>query len=166
MPTESPATIAKDIRKFAIIQIVITIAFLLFVFWAFGGTQDARPPIWVFVVLFATIAIAAFFSERVWLGAQPLDPERNADVNERLALDAFTSQTMRRLLISEAPLLFAVLMCFVGTWGGWPVLISAIPGLALQMFETYPSLRNTSMAAAIMDGNGAESRLVENFRSA
>ncbi len=166
MPTESPATIAKDIRKFAIIQIVITTAFLIFIFWAFGGTQAARPPIWVFVLLLATIGVAAFFAEQVWLKVAALDPERTADDNQRLALDAFTSQTMRRLLISEAPLLVAVLTCFIGPWGGWPVLISAIPGLALQTFETYPSLRNTSMAAAIMDSAGAESRLIENFRGA
>lgn len=165
MPSDSPASTAKDIRRFAVIQIVITVAFLAIVFLAFDRTEQDFPPIWLVVVLAAAIAVAAFFAERVWLRTKPLDPERPQEENELQALDAFTTQTLHRLIISESPLLLSVLLCFVGPWSGWPVLLAAVPGLALQVWETYPSLRNTSMAAAMMDSHGARSMLVENFRT-
>ena len=45
------------------------------------------------------------------------------------------------------------------------MLIGGVPGLALLAFETWPSLRNTSMTAAMLDAEGADSGLVEAFRS-
>jgi len=169
MPSDSPASTAKEIRKFAILQFAFTIAFLAVVFWSFGGTDGAYPPIWLVVVLMAAIAVAAFFSERVSLTGTPLDPAETPENNQRIALETYASQTLRKLIYSEAPLLLAVLACFAGIfggngYGGWPVLITALPGLALQAWETWPHLRNTSRSAAVLDSKGAESKLVENFR--
>jgi len=109
------------------------------------------------------IALGAFFSERVWLTGKPLDPNESAETNEELAIVAYANQTVRKLIYCEAPLIFAVFASFVGNYGGWPVLIAALPGLIVQAWETWPHLRNTSMSAAILDPKGAESRLVENF---
>ncbi|MBC7596645.1 MAG: hypothetical protein H7288_22425 [Kineosporiaceae bacterium] len=163
MPNDSTTASVKDIRKFAIIQFVITFAFLAFVFWMFSGTDADYPPIWLIVVMMAAIAVGAFFSERVWLTGTPLDPEDSADTNQLLALEAYANQTVRKLIYSEAPLILAVLICFVGSYGGWPVLIAALPGLAVQAWETWPHLRNTSMSAAILESRSADSQLVENF---
>lgn len=163
MPSESSAATAKDIRKFAILQLVITTAFLALVFWMFNGTDADYPPIWLIVVLMVAIAVAAFFSERVWLTGKPLDPAETAEVNQGLALEQYASQTLRKLIYSEAPMLLAVLACFVFNYGGWPVLIIALPGLAVQAYETWPHLRNTSRSAAILDSEGAQSHLVESF---
>lgn len=164
MPSDSTAASVKDIRKFAIIQFLITLAFLGFVFWMFSGTDAGYPPIWLIVVMMVAIAVGAFFSERVWLSGTPLDPEQSAETNQVLALEAFARQTVRKLIYCEAPLILAVLTCFVANYGGWPVLIAALPGLAVQAWETWPHLRNTSMSAAILDSKGADSQLVENFR--
>lgn len=163
MPSESTAASAKDIRKFALFQFALTAVFLGVVFWMFNGTDADYPPIWVAIALMVAIAIGAFLSERVWLRGPPLDPEESSETNQALALEHFTSQTFRRLVYTEAPLILAVLFCFFGDFGGWPVLIAAGPGLAVQAWETWPHLRTTSMAAAIFDSKGAESRLVENF---
>lgn len=163
MPSDSTVETAKDIRKFSIIQLAITTVFLAAIFWLFDGTSGGYPPLWIPVFLIIAIAVAAFFSERVWLSATPLDPAEDPAKNEAKALDVFTGQTVRKLIISEVPLLIAVLLCFVFTVGGWPVLIAGIPGLAVQAWETFPHLRNTSMAAAMLDSQGATSGLVENF---
>ena len=165
MPSDSSAATAKDIRKFAILQLVITTVFLAVVFWMFNGTDAAYPPIWLIVVMMVSIVVAVFFSERVWLTGTPLDPSESAEVNQTLALEQYANQTLRRLIYSEVPLLLAVLACFVFNYGGWPVLIIALPGLGAQAYETWPHLRNTSMSAAIFDSKGAESMLVENFRA-
>jgi len=163
MPSESSPATANDIRKFAILQLVITTVFLAVVFWMFNGTDAEYPPIWLIVVMMIAIVVAAFFSERVWLSGKPLDPDESAETNQNLALEQFANQTLRRLIYSEAPLLLAVLACFAFNYGGWPVVIIALPGLAVQAYETWPNLRNTSRSAAIFDSKGAESRLVENF---
>lgn len=163
MPSESSAATAKEIRKFVILQLVITTVFLAVVFWMFDGTDADYPPIWLVVALMVAIAVAAFFSERVWLRGTPLDPTKSPETNEALALEAYANQTLRRLIYGEVPLLLAVLACFIGDWGGWPVLVVALPGLAVQAYETWPHLRSTSMSAAILDSEGAESQLVENF---
>lgn len=163
MPSESTAASAKDIRKFVVIQFAITTTFLGAVFWMFNGTNADYPPIWISILLMVAIAVGAFFSERVWLTGPPLDPAESPETNQSLALELYANQTVRKLIYSEAPLILAVLFCFVGSYGGWPVLIAAGPGLAVQAWETWPHLRSTSMAAAILDSKGAESRLVENF---
>lgn len=163
MPSESTVKTAKDIRKFTLIQLAITVIFLAVIFWVFNGPNDDYPPLWIPIFLIVAIAVAAFFSERVWMSAAPLDPAADPARNEVLALEVFTGQTVRKLIISEAPLLVAVLICFVFSVGGWPVIIAGIPGIAVQAWETFPHLRNTSMAAARLDFNGAESGLVENF---
>lgn len=163
MPSDSTAVSVKDIRKLAIIQFLITLIFLGIVFWMFNGTDADYPPIWLIVVMMVAIAVGAFLSERVWLTGTPLDPAESPENNEVLALEAYASQTIRKLIYCETPLVLAVLVCFVGNYGGWPVLIATLPGLAVQAWETWPHLRNTSMSAAILDSKGAESLLVENF---
>lgn len=163
MPSESSAATAREIRKFVFLQLVITAVFLAVVYWIFNDTAADYPPIWFVVALMVAIAVAAFCSERVWLRGTPLDPAESADVNQVLALEQYANQTLRKLIYSEIPLLIAVLACFVADWGGWPVLIVALPGLAVQAYETWPHLRSTSMTAAILDSEGAESLLVENF---
>lgn len=163
MASEPEQTSVEDIRKFSIIQLVITAMFLGVVFWMFDGTNADYPPIWLIVVLMVAIAVGAFLSERVWLTGTPLDPADGAAKNTERALSRFASQTVRKLIYTEIPLLVAVLSSFVFDHGGWPVLIAGIPGLAVQAWETWPHLRNTSMAAAIFDSQGAESGLVESF---
>ena len=163
MPSDSTVKTAKDIRKFSLIQLAITVVFLAVIFWVFDGSTDKYPPLWIPIFLVVAIGVCAFFSERVWLTASPLDPAEDPERNEAKALEIFTGQTLRKLIISEIPLLIAVLICFIFTVGGWPVLIAGIPGVAVQAWETIPHLRNTSMTAAILDSKGAESGLVENF---
>lgn len=166
MPSQSTTDTARDIRKLSIIQLAITVVFLAVIFWLFNGAGDNYPPIWIPIFLVVAIGVAAFFSERVWLSTTPLDPAADSTENQIAALEIFTNQTVRKLIFSEIPLMIAVLMSFIGSWGGWPVLIAAVPGVAVQAWETIPHLRNTSRTAAVLDSNGAESRLVENFRAA
>lgn len=166
MPSDSTAAAVKDVRKFTIIQLVITAAFLAVVFWMFNGTDADYPPIWLIVLMMIAIGVGAFFSERVWLTGTPLDPTESAQTNQELAITAYANQTVRKLIYCETPLVIAVFACFIGNYGGWPVLIAALPGLTVQAWETLPHLRNTSMSAAILDSKGAESRLVENFVNA
>lgn len=163
MPSHSNPASAKDIRRLAMIQLGITAAFLVIIFRILGGTDADYPPVWISVLLMVAVAVGVFFSERVWLSGTPLDPAEGSEVLRNKALEAYANQTVRKLIYTEAPMLLAVVICFVGNWGGWPVLIIAIPGLAAQAWETWPHLRNTSMSAAILDSKGAESQLVESF---
>ena len=113
----------------------------------------------------ASIALTAFFAERVWLSARPHDPDRDPEEMQAEAVGIFAGQIVRKLAYCEAGVIFAVVVGFVAPYGGWPMLIGGVPGLALIAFETWPSLRNTSMTAAMLDSEGAESGLVEAFRS-
>ena len=79
------------------------------------------------------------------------------------AVGIFAGQTVRKLFYCSAPLLPAIVVAFVGDYGGWPLVIAGFPGVAVIAWETWPSLRNTSMTAAMLDSGGAESGLVESF---
>lgn len=157
---------ARDISKFSLVQFGVAAVFLAVVFWIFGGTDDPFPPIWLTIVLLLVVAGGAFFAERVWLNGIHLDPDEEPATNRQLAIDRFASQTVRKLVCTEIPLLVTILACFIFTeYGGWPIVIAGLPGLAVQAWETWPHLRNTSMAAAVFDADGAESNLVEQFRN-
>lgn len=165
MPNDSSVATARDIRRFAVIQVVITAIFLVVIYWLFSGPDDTYPPIWLIVVLMLAVATGAFFSERVWLSGTPLDPAADSESNQQLALDTFAAQTVRKLIYTELPLILAAVLCFFGNYGGGTVLVTAVPGLAVMAWETFPHLRNTSMAAAILESQGAPSNLVESFRT-
>lgn len=165
MPTPEYETSPKEVRTFAFLQLGLTTLFLALLFLAFGGIDADFPPWWLIAALLAMVAVAAFLAERVWLGARPFDPNADLDHLQSRAVGIFAGQIVRKLAFCEASVIIAVLVSFVGPYGGWPMLIGGVPGLVLLAFETWPSLRNTSMTAAMLDADGADSGLVEAFRS-
>ena len=165
MPTPEYDTSPAEVRTFAFLQMGLTTVFLALLFWAFGGTDADFPPWWLVVVLLAAVGVSAFLAERVWLSARPLNAGVPTDELKAQAVGIYAGQTVRKLAYCEASVVFAVVVGFVGSYGGWPMLIGGIPGVLLIAFETWPSLRNTSITEAILDSEGAESGLVEAFRS-
>jgi len=165
MKSREYETSPSEVRTFAFLQLGLTAAFLALLFFAFDGTNADRPPWWLIAVLLAAVAISGFLAERVWLSARPMDPGRDPDELQSHAVGIFAGQIVRKLAYCEAAVIFAVIVGFVTSYGGWPMLIGGVPGLALLAFETWPSLRNTSMTAAMLEAEGADSGLVEAFRS-
>ena len=165
MPSPEYETSPSEIRTFAFLQLGLTTAFLALIFFALGGTGGTFPPWWMIAVLLGVVAITAFLAERVWLSARPMNRDGDPDEMQAEAVGIFASQIVRKLAYCEAGVIFAVGVGFVATYGGWPILIGGVPGLALLAFETWPSLRNISMTAAMLDAEGADSGLVEAFRS-
>ncbi len=153
----------RELRTFAALQIALTAGFLAALFWMLGGT-DADRPGWLLIIgLLATVVIAAVVSERVWLSALPLDPAEDPDDNRSTAVGIFAAQTVRKLIVCEVPMLLAVLVAFFADAGGWPIAIVGLPGLVVMAFEVWPSLRNVSMTATMLDAEGAKSELIESF---
>ncbi|MGI9084079.1 MAG: hypothetical protein ACR2FE_02165 [Aeromicrobium sp.] len=165
MPTSEYETSPSEVRTFALLQLGLTTVFLGLLFWALGGTDADLPPWWIIVALLLMVAISGLFAERVWLSARPLSPGVEPDQLRSQAVNVFAGQTVRKLAYCTVSVVFAVLVGFVGSYGGWPVLIGGLPSLVLIAFETWPSLRNTSITEAMLDAEGAESGLVESFRS-
>lgn len=153
----------RELRNFALLQIVLTAAFLAALFWMLGGTDADRPHWAVWVGLLAAVAVGGFLADRVWLSAAPLDPATDPEENRSAAVGVYAAQTVRKLILCEAPLLLAVLVAFVTDSGGWPIAIAGLPGLIVMAFEVWPSLRNVSMTATMLDANGAESDLIDSF---
>jgi hypothetical protein len=79
------------------------------------------------------------------------------------ALSTYASQTVRKMLYVEASMLPAVIVGFVGSYGGWPIVIAGFPGILLLAWEIWPSLHNVSRTAAMLESGGAESGLVDGF---
>jgi len=165
MKTPEYETSPSEVRTFAFLQLGLTTVFLALLFLAFGGTDADLPPWWVITMLLAVVAVTGFMAERVWLSAAPMDPDADPDDLQVRAVGIFAGQIVRKLAWCEAGVIFAVIVGFVAPYGGWPMLIGGIPGLAVLAFETWPSLRNTSITEAMLDAEGAESRLVEAFRA-
>lgn len=155
-----------EVRSFALVQIGITAVFLLLLFFMLGGSDADFPPVWLTVLLVVLVGVGTFLAERVWLTASPLPADVDPDEARQEAVGVFAAQTVRKLMYCEAPLLFAVVVAFVSGHGGWPLVIAGFPGLLVLTWEIWPSLRNTSLTAAMLDSQGAESRLVESFLEA
>lgn len=165
MRTPEYETSPSEVRTFAFLQLGLTTVFLALLFLAFGGTGADLPPWWLIAVLLAVVAITGFLAERVWLRARPINPRGDPDEMQAQAVGIFAGQIVRKLAYCEAGVIFAVVVGFVAPYGGWPMLIGGVPGLALLAFETWPSLRNISMTEAMLDSEGAKSGLVEAFRA-
>ncbi len=155
----SPPELLKAVQ----VQLGLTALFLVVIFALLDGTDAARPPIWVMVLPLVVIAIGAVLAERAWLRVKPLAAD--APEPQRDALDAYVSQTMRKFVYCEGALLVCVLLAFASDRAGWLVAIAGPPGLAVLAFETWPSARNLSLTASMLDADGAESRLLENFET-
>jgi hypothetical protein len=163
MPSAEYDATPREVRSFALLQIGLTGAFLVLLFFMLGATDEPFPPIWLTVVLVALVAVGAFLAERVWLSASPLPASDDPAQTQREAIGIFAGQTVRKLMYCEAPLLVAVAVTFVADHGGWPLVVAGFPGMLVLTWEVWPSPRNTSLTAAMLDSQGAESGLVEAF---
>ena len=154
----------NEIRAFAVVQVVLVAVLLALMFWAFGARDGALPAWWLIIPLLAAPAAAAYFSERIWLSGRPLDPEESADDLKAHAVSAFAGQTLMKLYLCTAAILFAIVIGFLfRQYAGWPILIGGVPGFAVLAFEIWPSVRNISMAQVMLDSNGAKSGLTDAF---
>lgn len=163
MPRVEYDATAPEVRHFVLLQVILTAGFYVLLFFMLGGTDADVPPIWLSASLVALVGIGAFFAERVWLTASPLPADGDPEQLRREAIGIYAGQTVRKLMFCEAPLLIAVVVAFVTDFGGWPFVIAGFPGLLVLAWEVWPSLRNTSIVAGMLDAQGADSRLVESF---
>jgi hypothetical protein len=165
MRTREYETSPSEVRTFVFLQLGLTVVFLGLLFVAFGGTNADFPPGWVIALILVVVALAAFLAERVFLSAKPLNARDDPAALKSRAVGIFAGQLVRKLAYCEASIIFAVIVGFVGSYGGWPMLIGGVPGLLVLGFEIWPSLRNTSITEAVLESEGAEAGLVEAFRA-
>lgn len=165
MPSVDYDATAPEVRHFVLLQMVLTAGFCVLLFFVLGGTDADLPPIWLSVTLVALVIVGAVLSERVWLTASPLPADGEPDRLRRDAIGIFAGQTVRKLVYCEAPLLIAAVIAFVTDYAAWPLVIAGFPGILVLAWEVWPSLRNTSIVAGMLEANGADSRLVESFHA-
>lgn len=163
MPRPEYEASPREVRQFAALQIALTAAFLVVIFFMLGATDAPFPALWVIGLMLVVVGVAGFLSERVWLSTPPLDSSADPAVNRRDAVGIFAGQTVRKLVYCEAAVVFCVLVTFVADRGGWPILVGGVPALLVLTWEIWPSLRNVSMTAAMLDARGASSGLVDSF---
>lgn len=163
MPSVEYDATAPEVRHFVLLQLVLTSVFYVVLFFVLGGTDADLPPTWLSVLLVVLVGVGAVLSERVWLSASPLPADGDPERLRREAIGIFAGQTVRKLMYCEAPLLIAIIVAFVTDYGAWPLVIAGFPGLLVLVWEVWPSLRNTSLCAGMLDSQGADSRLVESF---
>lgn len=165
MPSAEYNTTPREIRNFATLQLGLTVAFLVALFWFCGGTDASYPPPWLAALLVVPIVVSAVFAERVWLSGKPLARDEDAVRLKAAGLDAYAAQTVRKMLIVEASMLPAIIVGFVGSYGAWPIVIAGFPGILLLAWEIWPTLRNVSRTAAMLDSGGVDSGLIDGFTS-
>ena len=163
MPSVEYDATPSEVRRFVLLQIVMVAVFLVLLFFMFGGDDADFPPWWTVVVQLVLLGIGTFFAERVWLTASPLTPGADPDETRTEAIGIFAGQTVRKLFYCTAPLLFGITLSFVTDHGGWPLVVAGFPGLIVLAWELWPTPRNTSLSAAMLDSQGAESQLTESF---
>lgn len=165
MPSAEYNTTPREIRNFAALQLGLTGVFLVALYGLCGGTDIDYPPPWLSASVVVPLVVAAIFAERVWLNGSPLPADLDRIRVKSASLDAYASQTFRKLIYVESAMLPAVVVGFVGSYGAWPIVIAGFPGILLLAWETYPTMHNTSRTAAMLDSGGAKSDLVEGFRT-
>lgn len=152
-----------ELRRFVVLQVGLIGGFLALLWAVLKGTDDGAPPLWSWLALAASLGIAAFLAERVWLATEPLDPHQDPAVSRDRAVAIFAGQTVRRLIITAVPLLVIVLATLVLDAGAYFLLGLGVPALGLVAFETWPSLRHAANTAAVLDARGATSDLIRAF---
>ncbi len=155
----SPAELLKAVQ----VQFGLTALFLVIVFALLDGTDSDLPPIWMIVLSLVVIGIGAALAERAWLRVKPLAPDTPEP--DRVALDTYVSQTMRKFVYCEGALLVCVILAFASDRAGWIILIAGLPGLAVLAFETWPTDRNLSLTEVMLDAKGTKSGLLESFET-
>jgi hypothetical protein len=163
MPSVEYADTPRELRGFAILQWLLTAGFLVLLYWMLGGTDADFPPYWLAGLLLVLVVCGTILAERAWLSMRALPSNIAESEAQSAAIGLFAKLTVRKLIFCEIPLLVAVFVAFVSPYAAWPLVIAGFPGLLVLAWETWPSLRNTSMAAAMLEASGAESGLVQSF---
>ncbi len=113
------------------------------------------------IVLVTLLAAAVLITYAGYsMPALPLGlPRENA---ETTALHFFTSGTILRTALAEAPVLVAFAVSFAFTPRSWLPLAIAVPGaLALFWLHAWPSARTAAATERALEADGAESYLSE-----
>ncbi|TXL63288.1 hypothetical protein [Aeromicrobium terrae] len=164
MPPPEYETSPSEVRNFARLQLGLTAVFLVLIYAMIGGLGEDVIPWWLIAALLVAVVVGAVLAERVWMSATPFPPDTDPEEMRAQAVGIFAGQVVRKQAYCQAPILLSALATFVFPYGGWPILVGAVPGLLVLAFETWPSLRNTSIAEAMLNADGAEAGLVESFR--
>lgn len=152
-----------ELRRSATIHVGLTAAFLGVVIVLRGGTNASPPPWWLLVALLAIVAVGAAVAERVPYAADPIDPSLTGEKARDAAALALARQTLRRFVITGGPLVIVVLASFLFEHGGWPMILIGPIGVLVMAVETWPSRRNVSVSAALLEAEGARTGLVDAY---
>ncbi len=163
MPAREETT-PVEVRRTIAVQIALTAVFLLAMFVLLDGLDADAPPIWLIVVLLLVVAAGAVLAERSWLKIAPL--AAGTTDRDRAALDLYVSHSLRKVVYCEGAVLICIVLAFAFDYAAWPIVIGALPGLAVLAFETWPSPRNLSLVETMLDAKGGSSRLIERFDQA
>ena len=117
-----------------------------------GGTDADFPPIWLRSSCWSSGRRRRFLAERAWLRCDPLRPTPTDARRKPRRSDVFAAQTIRKLSICEAPLLVARHPRLRRRPRRLAHRHRRLPGhLLVLAWETWPSLRNLSLTAAMLD---------------
>jgi hypothetical protein len=113
-------------------------------------------------VVLITLVGSSLLIRRVGYSAPALPqglPRENA---EATSLRLFTSTTILRTALAEAPVLVAFAVSFTFSPRSWLTLLIALPGgLALFWLHAWPSPRTAAALEESLEADGAESHLAE-----
>ncbi|MEO7447289.1 MAG: hypothetical protein ABI336_03350, partial [Humibacillus sp.] len=120
------------------------------------------PSLLAIAVVLVTLVGSALLIRRVGYSVPALPqglPQENA---EAMSLRFFTSTTILRTALAEAPVLVAFAVSFAFTPHTWLTLLIALPGgLALFWLHAWPSPRTAAALEDSLEAEGAESHLGE-----
>lgn len=157
-----------ELRRFVMVQWALALVFLIvmgIISKQLSGPGYVYPPVWLIAILMALVVTCAVVTERAYRSITPLDPDHTPETWQEQSMRVFASQTGRAAIVSVIPLLAAAVISvgWARLWGPWPIIVTALPALAILIWETWPHSRNTSITAAMLDADGAESGLVARF---
>ena len=120
------------------------------------------PSLLAIAVVLVTLVGSALLIRRIGYSVPALPqglPRENA---EAMALRFYTSTTILRTALAEAPVLVAFAVSFAFTPHTWLTLLIALPGgLALFWLHAWPSPRTAAALEDSLEAEGAESHLGE-----
>lgn len=120
------------------------------------------PSMLAIAVVLVTLVGSALLIRRVGYSVPALPhglPPENA---QAMSLRFYTSTTILRTALAEAPVLVAFAVSFAFTPHSWLTLLIALPGgLALFWVHAWPSPRTAAALEESLEADGAESHLSE-----
>jgi hypothetical protein len=121
----------------------------------------APPPLWTVVLLLVLGTVLYVVLERFGYRVSPVPPSLPPEEARQVAMRAFQSTLMRRLVMAESVAIIGLALAFVVGRSAFVFYVGASVSILLLAVHVWPSVRSVDRVVAELERDGAHTGLRE-----